>query len=79
MRECLEQHKVAIMMMMVYYSNLRLGRWSSRTMKALDLEMFRNMVKDFNLIDPQAPTCRSLNELDSVFVVRPASALLLCH
>ena len=77
MRECLEQHKVAIMMMMVYYSNLRLGRWSSRTMKALDLEMFRNMVKDFNLIDPQAPTCRSLNELVSVFVVRPASACLL--
>ena len=70
MRECLEQHKVAIMMMMVYYSNLHLGKWASRSMKELDLEMFRNMVKDFNLIDPQAPTCRSLNELDSVFVVR---------
>lgn len=57
------------MMMMVYYSNLQLGRWGSQVMKQMDLDMFRSMVNDCKLIDPQAPTCRALNELDSVFVV----------
>jgi hypothetical protein len=72
-REGLEKHKVAIMMLMVYYSSLSLGTWDSGSMKQLDLDLFRNMVQDFQLIDPQSPTCRSLQELDSVFAVRCCS------
>jgi hypothetical protein len=39
-------------------------------MRQLDMQRYRTMVSDFRLIDPHAPTCRSLNELDSIFVVR---------
>ena len=57
-------------MMFIFYSNVVLGRWRSDAMLKIDLERFRLMVADLRVVDARARTCRSVNELDAVFVVR---------
>jgi hypothetical protein len=69
-KQALERHAVVVAMLFLYYSNVLIGRWTSDNMKKLDLERFRAMVDDMRVVDPQGATCRTVNELDAVFVVR---------
>jgi hypothetical protein len=54
----------------MYYSTYTAGSWKSAEMLTMTLERFRFLVRDTAIVDPRGKTCRSMNELDSVFVVR---------
>ena len=68
-REALAAHAPLIAQMFAFYASTTLGKWRSSDMRKLDLERFRIMVADFDLVDARRPSCKSLNELDAVFVV----------
>lgn len=70
----LQRHTVAVAMMFIFYSNVVLGRWRSDSMLKIDLERFRLLVADLRVVDARGRTCRSVNELDAVFVVRTLTA-----
>jgi hypothetical protein len=75
-KHSLERHATVIAMTFLFYSNVVLGKWISDNMRKLDLERFRVMATDFRIVDPRGRTCKSMNELDAVFVVRMACATI---
>jgi hypothetical protein len=59
----------------MYYSNFTAGSWKSAETLTMTLERFRFFVRDTAIVNPRGKTCRSMNELDSVFVVSLCTVL----
>jgi hypothetical protein len=76
-KECLQKHSLVVAMMLIYYSNICIGKWSSDNMRKLDRERFRILIEDIRIIDPKARSCRNINELDGVFAVSSQEVMLL--
>lgn len=75
-RAALERHATALAFMFTYYANIVLGKWTSDAVQKMDLERFRIMVEDLEIIDARGTTCRTVNELDAIFVVRSSIHML---
>jgi hypothetical protein len=76
-KEGLQKHSLVVAMMLNYYSNICVGKWSSDNMRKLDRDRFRILIEDIRIIDPKARSCRNINELDAVFAVR-SQAMFRC-
>jgi hypothetical protein len=68
-KEGLQKHSLVVAMMLIYYSNICIGKWRSNNMRKMDLDRYRTLIEDIKIVDPKGHTCRSLNELDAVFAV----------
>jgi uncharacterized membrane protein YobD (UPF0266 family) len=66
----IQKHSMVIAMMFIYYSSIPPTRWCSSDIRKMNLERFRAMVEDIQILDPKAASCHSMHELDSIFVVR---------
>lgn len=76
-KDVLGQQCVAISMMFIYYSNMAggPGPWTSAGALAMTMEAFRLFVRDTFIINPKGRSCRTMSELDAVFVVCPETRL----
>jgi hypothetical protein len=68
-RDALAKHSVALALVFTFFAN-ESGGFKSGNVHSMSLEHFRMFVAATSIIDPRGKACRSMNKLDSVFVVR---------
>jgi len=72
-KAALQRFTVTLAMTFVYYSMALAAGWTSEGAFCMTLERFRAFAANICVVDPLGKTCRKMNELDCVFVVRSRS------